>query len=382
MNKIFVSEPFVTGKEYSLVRNAIKQRKISAVNEITQKFENQIKKITSSKYVVACSSGTSALHLALKSLDINEKHEVIVPSITFIATANVVRYVGANPIFFGCDEYFNLDPKILNNFLKENCYVKNNFTFNKRTKKKISALIVVHVWGNSARIYDIVQICKKFNIKIIEDATEGLGSFFIKKNKVDKHLGTYGDLGCLSFNGNKIVTTGNGGAVLTFNKKLEKLCRYYSTQATNNNESYIHNDLGFNYRMSALNAAFGIGQLKKIKFFVSRKKQIHQLYKNFLDKSKNITILNNPSYSLSNNWLNILRFKKNKLKKVCKIFKENNIQIKRVWYPNHLQRHLMKYEKYKVQNVKEYVETSICLPSSISLTRQKIKKICQILKKI
>ena len=269
--KLPISEPYVNGYEIKEIKKIIKKNEISSYGNIIKKFENKLNSITKIKYVIACSSGTSALHVALKVVGVKKNDEVLVPTITFIATINSIKYLGANPIFFGCDKFFNIDSEKVIEFINNNTYFKNGSTYNLKTKKKISAIIPVHVWGNAANIKKLSLICRKRGIKIVEDSTEALGTYY--KDKKKKSVGSIGDIGCLSFNGNKIITAGNGGALVTNNKHYDLKARYYLSQATDNKQKFIHNDIGYNYRFSGLNAAFGLGQLNLLGFYLKKKKE-------------------------------------------------------------------------------------------------------------
>ena len=375
--KLPISEPYVNGYEIKEIKKIIKKNEISSYGNIIKKFENKLNSITKIKYVIACSSGTSALHVALKVVGVKKNDEVLVPTITFIATINSIKYLGANPIFFGCDKFFNIDSEKVIEFINNNTYFKNGSTYNLKTKKKISAIIPVHVWGNAANIKKLSLICRKRGIKIVEDSTEALGTYY--KDKKKKSVGSIGDIGCLSFNGNKIITAGNGGALVTNNKNYDLKARYYLSQATDNKQKFIHNDIGYNYRFSGLNAAFGLGQLNLLGFYLKKKRKIHKSYVKFFKHSKYFTVLQSPDYSSNNNWMNILQFDPKILNSVKNIFKKNNIQIKNVWLPNHKQLPYLKCQKYKINNLDKFYKGSICLPSSINLNVKKIEKISKII---
>ena len=269
-----LSVPNLKGNEKKYLKECIDTEFVSSVGKFVDLFEKKISRYTNSKYAVACTSGTAALHLSLRIIGVKSQDEVIVPTMTFIATANAIKYLNASPIFMDCDEYYNIDVKKLLNFLKFNTFFKNGYTYNKKTKKIIKAIIPVHVSGNAVNLKPILNICKKKNILIIEDAAEALGTFYIDNKKKGKHAGTIGDIGCLSFNGNKIITSGGGGMIITNNKELAKKARYLSTQATNDSINYVHNEIGYNYRLTNIQAAVGLAQLEKINLFIKKKKYI------------------------------------------------------------------------------------------------------------
>ena len=302
---------------------------------------------------------------------------MIVPTITFIASVNVISYTGASPVFMDCDASMNIDIEKTINFLENNTYFKNGKTYNKKSNKIISAIIIVHVFGNVSNFIKLKNLALKLNIKIIEDAAESLGSFYLSKNKV-QHTGTIGDIGCLSFNGNKIITTGSGGAILTNNKKIYERANYLSRQAKNDQLFFIHNEIGFNYRMNGISASLGLSQLKRLNKILKLKSSIHNYYQE-LFASTNFTILKNEKCSKSNYWINILKINdKNVIQKKNKFLKylnSKNIQVRPIWQLNHKQKPYISYETYKIINAEYYYKNYICLPSSSNITKKEIKYI-------
>ena len=374
-----ISEPYINGNELKEIKKIIKRNEISSYGKIIEKFEKKLQQITKIKHIVSCSSGTAALHTALKVVGVEKNDEVLVPTITFIATINSLKYLGANPVFFGCDKFFNIDSEKVIEFIKKHTYFKKGITYNSKTKKKISAIIPVHVWGNAANIKKLCLVCKKRGIKVVEDSTEALGTHY--KGKKKHSVGSIGDIGCFSFNGNKIITSGNGGAIVTNNKNYASKARYYLSQATDDKQKFIHKDIGYNYRFSGLNAAFGLGQLNLLKFYVKKKKEINKNYIEFFKNSKSFSILQSPEYSSNNNWMNILQFNPKIINLVIKIFKKSNIQIKNVWLPNHKQLPYLNNQKFKINNLDKFYKGSICLPSSVNLDYKKIEKISKMILK-
>lgn len=381
--KINLHEPLFDKLEKNYLDNCIKSSYVSSVGKYVNLFEKKLQNFVKSKYCVSSINGTSALHLALKVLGVKKNHQVIVPTITFIAPINSVIYNQAEPIFFDCDKSLNINLSDVIDFINKNTYFKNNHTYNKKNKKIISAIIIVHVFGNAVLMDDLVKICKKRNIKIIEDASESLGSYFKLGKYKGKHTGTVGDVGCFSFNGNKIITTGSGGAIITNSKKIYKDFYYFSTQAKDDSLFFKHNDIGYNYRMSNINASLGIAQLSKIKNFLKLKNLIHKNYQRSLNNFSNLKLLENPVHSKSNNWLNVVLIKDSNihsLKSVLKRFINNNINIRPVWLPNHLQKPYKKYEKYKIKNANILSKQAICLPSSTFLNDKHINYIVKFFK--
>ncbi len=382
LKKIALNEPSLDIDEIKSVTKCIESNWISTAGELIKKFENKISNYTGAKYAIACMNGTCALQISLKILGVTKEDEVIVPTLTFISPISAVVLNNAKPIFMDVDNYHNIDCKKVIEFIKKQTLFKNGCTFNKKTKKRIKAIIVVHVWGNAVDLKKLIKLCKKKNILLVEDAAEGLGTKYKSSNLKNKHVGSIGVLGCLSFNGNKIITTGGGGMILTNNKFLSNKARYYINQAKDNSVYYIHNEIGFNYRMTNLQAALGLAQLNKLKLFLHKKKIINLMYKKYLGNLINLKILDNPKYSNNNNWMNILELSKNfpkSISQIINIFKKKNIDLRPVWKLNHTQRPFLKYEKYKISNASKIYSNSLCLPSSVNLKDSEIKKICKII---
>ena len=274
--KISLHAPLLKGNEIKYLRECINSTWLSYSGKFVTLFEKKIARYTNSKFAVACSNGTSALHLSLHLAGVKKGDEVIAPTVTFIAAINAIKYNGANPIFMDCDDFCNIDAKKTIEFINTKTYYKNGFTYNKKTKSMISALVVVHVYGIPAKLDKLITLCKKRNIKIIEDGSESLGSKYISGKLKGKHAGTVGFLGCLSFNINKIITSGGGGMILTNSQKLAQKAKYLSTQAKDDPISFVHNSVGYNYRLTNIHAAIGLAQFEKIRKILIKKNGIHQ----------------------------------------------------------------------------------------------------------
>ncbi len=362
----FLHEPSLRGNEWKYVKKTLDDNFVSTAGPFVEKFENKLKKYTKSKYVISASSGTSALHLSLLVNGVKKDDEVLVPTITFAATANAVTYLGAKPHFVDSEfETLGIDHKKLDLYLKNITKKKGRYFFNKKTNKRLKAIIPVHVFGNICKIDKLIEIAKKYNLSVIEDATEALGSFYKKK-----HAGTFGSTGCLSFNGNKILTTGAGGALLTNNKNLAKKIKHLSTTAKIKHKwEFIHDEVGFNYRMPSINAALGLAQLENLKKILVSKKKLYSKYYKFLSESKKYTMIKNPPNSSSNNWLNTLFLKKPSLKlrdKILIMAHRKKIFLRPVWKPLHTLKHFRKMPKMNLENSIVIYKSCISLPSSAS----------------
>ena len=346
-------------------------------------FEETLANYCTANYGVAASTATSALHIALMTLGVTSNHEVIVPTITFIAPINAVRYCKAEPIFMDVDNNFCIDEVKTINFINNETIFKNGNTYNKLNGKKISAIIVTHLFGRSMLLDKVVKLCKKKNIKILEDASESLGNFFLNGKYKGKHTGTIGDVGCLSFNGNKIITAGGGGMILTNNKEIYKRSLYLTTQAKDDGELFIHNEIGYNYRLSNVHAAIGLAQLENLYKVLSKKKKIYELYKKKLKNNSCAKLLEITKSATSNYWLNIVsmnkKYTENEMKKLVRKFAKEQIEVRPVWKLNHLQKEFKKNQKYLISNASKIVRSSVCLPSNLKLNENDINRVIELL---
>jgi len=376
MKRFSLHEPLLNGNEKRNIGKCIDTSWLSSSGNFVNSFEKKLEIFTGSN-VVCCNSGTSALHISLIMAGVKKNQEVIVPTITFIATINVVLYCGANPIFMDCDESLCLDITKLLNFLRDNTYTNKKSTYNKKTKKKISAVLATHVFGNLTELKKLKKICKLKNIKLIEDAAESLGSFYTDSNN---HSGTIGDYGALSFNVNKIITAGSGGAILFKNINEKKKIKRLISQGKVDNLLFKHKFLGYNYGMPNTNAAIGFAQLENIQTILKKKKKINSYYRNFFSKIKNTQMIQLNNNQKQNFWLNVIRLKEinySKFKKTINELIKNGIDVRPVWYPCHMQDYLKKYETYKISLAKKIYKDALCLPSSYFLNKNDLSKICK-----
>ena len=367
--KINLHEPTILTDDIKSVTKALRENEVSTYGKYTNIFENKIAKIVKNKNVVSIINGTSALHLALKLLNVDKNSEVLVPSLTYVSTVNAIIYNGAEPHFVEIDpKNLSVDILKLDNYLKKIIIKKNKKNINKRTNKEIKYLLLVHLNGLCCDMYLLKKILKKHNIKLIEDAAEAFGSFYKKK-----HLGTFGEIGIFSFNGNKILTTGGGGAIVLKSKKLYKKALSYATNCKFSIGNEVHyKDVGYNYRLPSLNASLGISQIDKINNFINKKKNIFKFYKNLFLKDSYIKLLEPQRYLDSNYWLNTIILKFNKTinkKELIILFKKNNINVRSIWVPLHLVKRFNNFQSMKLDQTEKIYKQSITLPSSPFLWR-------------
>jgi len=369
--KCVLHEPYFDKSELNLINKSINSNSVSTYGKETEIFESKIKEFTGAKYSFALINGTSALHLCLFVSGIKENTEVLIPALNYIASANATLYLGGTPHFIEVEEN-TLGPDVvkLEKYLKKNTIIKNNNCINKKTNKIIKALVATHIFGHPCNIQEIKKLCKRFKLVLIEDAAEGLGSYYN-----NKHVGTFGSLGVLSFNGNKIITTGGGGAILTNSKKLAlKINHLYKISRIGEKWEYKYSGMGFNYRMPSINAQIGIAQLRKIKRFLNAKRKLFRAYSNSFKHIKDIEIVEEPKNSLSNYWLQSLKLKKSNKKFLNMILKETNkigYGTRPVWKLLNTNIYLKKYPKMNLKIASNLENRIINLPSSPSLWLKK-----------
>ncbi|HRC33793.1 MAG TPA: LegC family aminotransferase [Bacteroidia bacterium] len=325
-----LSVPNINGNEWKYVKDCLDTGWISAVGSYVDKFEQTMAAYTGAKYAVAVANGTCALHLSCLLMNIQQGDGVIVPDITFIASVNSIKQCGAEPILMDVNEQnWQMDLQLLESFLSTDCEIINGICAIKKSKRKIKAIMPVHVLGHMCNMQKLKSIAIKFNLKVIEDATEALGSTY-----KSKHAGTMGDIGCLSFNGNKIISTGGGGVILTNNKEIAKLAKHLSTQAKTSPEEYIHDANGFNYRMVNILAAIGMAQMEQLPSFLHKKKDIAEQYHKKLNGVGDIQFIETEKNVVPNNWLFTIRTKKRKA--LFQHLKNSGVQSRPLWQPMHM----------------------------------------------
>ena len=326
-------EPTFNDKEVEYVTDCIKTGWVSSVGAYVTKFEEELAKFVGVKHAVAVVNGTAALHIALKVAGVEAEDEVLMPSLTFIATANAVSYLGAVPHFIDVSmETLGIDPSVLKIHLNKITELREGELFNKETGRRIKALVPMHTFGHPVDMEEIQGICNEYRIELVEDAAESLGSFY--KNK---HTGSFGKISAISFNGNKIITTGGGGAIITDDATLASYAKHLTTTAKiQHSWEYKHDEIGFNYRMPNLNAALGCAQLEKMPEFIEQKRLLTKRYEQLITNLQGVHLFKEPSSCKSNYWLQTLILEDviNR-DKVLAILNENGVMSRPIWTPMH-----------------------------------------------
>ena len=320
--------PIFEGNERKYLLDCIDSNFVSSVGSKVTEFEQMIAEYTGSKYAIATVNGTAALHLSIQLSGVLPDDEVITQALTFVATCNAISYSGAHPVFIDVDiDTMGMSPKSLRNFLIKNCEKKSGQVYNKHTGRRVSACVPMHTFGFPCRIKEIKSICDDWNIALIEDIAESLGSYV-----EERHTGTYGNIGTLSFNGNKVITTGGGGMIITDDEHIAKQAKHISTTAKLPHPyEFFHDEIGYNYRMPNLNAALGCAQMERLEEFLNIKIEIAKKWDSFF-KDKNIKFFKATEGNKANHWLNTIVFDSNTDRNNFLLFSnERDVMTRPIW---------------------------------------------------
>ncbi|MEX2234243.1 MAG: aminotransferase class I/II-fold pyridoxal phosphate-dependent enzyme [Cyclobacteriaceae bacterium] len=368
--KIWLSPPHMGGEEMKFVHEAFDTNWISPVGPNIEAFEKELAAWNGIEHCAALSSGTAAIHLALIILDVQQGDEVLCSSFTFSGSCNPIKYVGATPVFIDSEsDSWNMDPNLLEEGIKDRI----------KRGKKPKAMILVHLYGMAARLNELMAIARKYDIPVIEDAAEALGSTY-----EGKYLGTFGDLGIFSFNGNKIITTSGGGALVSRNPGWIKTARFLSTQARDPAPHYQHSSVGYNYRMSNVLAGIGRGQLKVLKERVNQRRANFDYYKKELGQITAITFQGEVSGVRSNRWLTTIQFSDSKVDRetLRLTLEKENIESRPLWKPMHLQPLFAGCPAYTNGISERLFKDGLCLPSGSNLAKEDLERVVDVIKKV
>ncbi len=389
MSQSFIplSVPNLGGRELEYVTNAVSTGWVSTAGKYVSDFEKSVAEYVHKDRAVACQSGTAGLHVSLLLSGVEAGDVVLVPTLTFIAAVNPVKYVHATPIFMDCDDSLCLDPEKLNSFCAEECDFDGEKLVWKKTGQTVKTVVVVHVFGNMANMAKILEIARKYNLKVIEDATEALGTHYDDVHPIfpGRFAGTMGDFGVFSFNGNKIITTGGGGMILAARSEDAEHAKHLTTQAKSDEQNFLHDEIGFNYRLTNLQAALGIAQMEQLERFIQTKTKNYKDYCNQLSDMKSIKMLGFEKNIRSNYWFYSLfisdtaRYNRDE---VIAEFGKNNIQTRPIWGLIHQQKPYLGSETYKIEKALYYAERVVNLPCSTNLTSDDVDRVVAITKKI
>ena len=379
-----LSIPNFEGNEKKYVNDALDQGWVSTGGAYITELEKNMARFLHTDNVSACQSGTSALHLSLVEAGVQPGDGVLVPPLTFIAAVNPVKYQFAIPVFIDCDDSFCMDPIKLHQFCQKECVFAGGVLTYKNAPVK--AIVVVHVFGNMADMEAIMDIAEKYHLKVIEDATEALGTYYTEGRYVGKYAGTIGDFGAYSFNGNKIITTGGGGAVTANKTEVVDHLRYLSTQAKNDVHYYIHNEVGYNYRMTNLQAALGVAQMEELPEFIRRKQANYNYYCQLFEGfalGKMIPFRDGIS---SNKWFYSLEINRDRVKtsmrEIITALEKRGVQTRAIWGLINEQIPYLENDTYHLEKAPYYAERILNLPASTQITGEEIEYVVEQVKEV
>ena len=357
-------EPRFIGNEKKYLNDCIDSTFVSSVGKYVDTFEKEFAKTVGSKFAIATVNGTAALHISLILADVKKDDEVITQPLTFIATCNAISYIGAKPIFVDVDlDTMGLSPDSLKNFLETNCEVVENICINKTTNRQIKACVPMHTFGHPCRIEEIKDICDIWNITLVEDAAESLGSFY--KNR---HTGTFGKIGAFSFNGNKIITSGGGGVIVTDDESLAKRAKHITTTAKIPHPyEYVHDETAYNYRLPNINAALLVAQLEQLENFLNSKRELAKIYKEFFLQN-GVKFIEEPENSKSNYWLQAVLLENVKQRHdFLEFTNKNGVMTRPIWKLMNELEMFKDCQKTDLKNAKYLEERVVNIPSSVRL---------------
>ncbi|MBN1558531.1 MAG: LegC family aminotransferase [Lentisphaerae bacterium] len=379
-----LSVPRIEGNEWKYVKECLDTAWVSSAGSYVDAFEKAIAGVTGAGYAVACVNGTAALHVALRLAGVGPGDAVIVPTVTFIAPVNAVRYLGAEPVFMDCDAYYNLDAEKTAAFLDAETEMRDGFTVDRRTDRRITAMVPVHVFGNAADLRELAGLCRERNIKIVEDATESLGTRYLPGTLGGRHTGTVGEIGCLSFNGNKLITTGGGGMLLTDDAAYAERARYLTTQAKDDPVRYVHGAVGYNYRMTNVAAAIGLAQLDRLDTFCRIKRAHFEAYRDGLREVEGLSLAGPPDYASCNHWMYPLQIDAPRYgldrEGLMEALAGRGIETRPVWMLNHLQAPYIDSRSYRIERAHAMWGNTLNIPCSTGLRDDELEAVLDALR--
>lgn len=377
-----LSVPNLKGNELKYVTTAVETEWVSTAGPYVNDFEKKIAEYVGTPGAVSCQNGTAGLHIALMLSGVTREDAVIVPTLTFIAAVNPVKYIGAEPIFMDCDDSLCIDPVKLERFCREECDFTDGKLVDKASCKHIKAVTVVHVFGNMADMEAIMPIAHKYNLKVVEDATEALGTYYTEGAYKGKYAGTIGDIGVYSFNGNKIITTGGGGMIVSNDADTLAHAKHLTTQAKADEANFIHDEIGYNYRMTNLQAALGIAQLEQLEDFIAVKAQNYERYKAGVEKIAGLSLLPFRKGIRTNHWFYSVvchdDYASSRDEIILKL-KENSIQSRPIWGLISEQKPYQGSREYQIDVAKDYWKRVVNVPCSTNLSADDVDRVLGLL---
>jgi perosamine synthetase len=374
--------PEIRGNEWRYVKDCLDTAWVSSVGSYVDRFEQMVAEQSGTRFAVATVNGTSALHIGLLLAGVEAGDEVLVSTLTFIAPVNAIRYVGAWPVFIDAEPvYWQMDPARVVEFLERECRWEGEDLYNRHTGRRVKALIPVHVLGHPVDLDPILEAAKKFNLRVIEDATEGLGASYKGRS-----LGSSGDIACFSFNGNKIITTGGGGMLVTDNEEWARRARYLTTQAKDDPVEYIHGEVGYNYRLTNLLAAVGCAQMEQLPSYVAAKQRIAARYTEALAGIPGLVPMKNAPWAASTFWMYTVLVQEEKFgidsREVMRLLASQRIQSRPLWQPIHRSPAHLSKDPVAMPVADCLARKGLSLPCSVGLSESEQDKVIAALREI
>lgn len=378
-NLICLSTPNFRGNEKKYVDEAVETEWVSTAGAFISRFEERMAARLSVKAACACQSGTAGLHLCLRHFGVSAGDLVLVPTLTFIATVNAVLYQSAEPVFFDCDEHLCIDVEQVAAYLENKCRLEDGKTVEIASGKTVKAIVPVHVFGDHCNMDRLMDLAERFRLAVVEDATESLGGVFTQGRYAGRHTGTVGHAGVLSFNGNKIITTGGGGMLVSNDVPAVEHMRYLSQQAKDDAEYFVHEEWGYNYRMTNLQAALGLAQLEELEEFLEIKRRNYARYRERLADCGYGELLPFGSGDGSNHWFYSFALRRPdgaKRDRLLQYLKSRHIQARPIWKLNHTQTPFRKYRALECGNALQFYDRIINIPCGTNLTEEQLDRVC------
>jgi perosamine synthetase len=377
---IALSVPEFHGNEWKYVKECLDTGWVSSAGPFVDRFERELAAYVGTQYAVAVVNGTAALHTALKVIGLQPDEEVIVSDLTFVAPVNAIRYCQAYPILMDAHpDTWQIDPEKVAAFLQTECEVRAERCFNRRTGRRVRAILPVHILGLACEMEQIIEVARRFHLKVVEDAAEAVGVRY-----QGRHVGTFGDVGVFSFNGNKIITAGGGGMVVTNDLTYADYARYITTQAKDDPLEYVHNEVGYNYRLTNIHAALGVAQLEQINDFIARKRAIARAYREAFCGLGSITPMPSPGETQPTYWLySILLDQGTSLarrKTIIRYLNENGVDARPFWHTIHDLPPYRQCQSFKIEHSVRVYERGVSLPCSVGLESHELKRCIAVLK--
>lgn len=386
MFEISLSEPNLHGNEVKYTTEAIESQWVSITGPFVGKFKKVVEDYVKADNAIPMQNATSALHMALIINDINSNHEVIAPTLTFIASVNCIKYVNATPVFMDCDSFGNMDPEKLRRFCQTQCTLTDKGLVNNKTGKIVKAVVVTHIFGNMADMESITQIADEFKLILIEDSAQALGTYYTSGKFKGRFAGTFGDCGVYSYNSNKIITCGSGGTLVVKDGDKAEKVMYLAAQAKDDGLRYKHNNVGYNYMMNNIQSAVGIAQMEQLEGFIKTKEANYLLYKELLKDVKGITLLPFSPNCRPNYWFYSILVNEKEYgisrEDLMNELAKRKIQSRPVWGLVHRQKPYQDCQTFEIEKAEEYAETLLNIPCGSTLTTEQVKKVVKAIEEI